>query len=648
MKTAFSVPLKVLRVGWVVLVLAYIAFYIAATPPMIEAFTRDANQLFSTALPQLGLTPQTYAAYFLFLNLLTPSVAMALGLLIFVKRPDDRIALLMAGGLVAFTVVVGRATTAFTNTYPDLFWIPSLLRLIGGAFAVAVFSLFPNGKFIPAWAPWYLFFGIFVLGPFINDIRLYLQPNITSPYSLISMVYLGIGVGFQTWRYRYYSTTSERQQTKWVVYGLSISVLFVSLFIIIDVFVPSVLLTGNPLIRLIYRLFANTFLIFIPTLFAPIAISIAITRNRLWDIDLLINRSLVVAITTLALGLGFFAVIVGLQAVLPSTLGSLPVIAAAIGAGTAFNPLRGRVQQVIDRRFYRWRFDLNQLAAAERGQSSAKFGILTGQTIDGYRVEGLVGKGGMGEVYQAHKDNRTYAFKTLLSDATPDHRERFKREIAAMEQLQHPNIVRFYGAALTPSPYLLLEYIDGVNLETYLKQRGKFSPYDALLIGRGIAEALDYAHGRGVIHRDLKPSNVLIRAAHDGVSVTPLLVDFGIAKVSDAASLTGTGAVGTINYMAPEQIRSSKRVTHKADIYAFGVILYEMLTGKPPFTGDIGQVLFAHLQQPPPDITIASPDLPEDFNRILGRALAKNADERWLSAGELIAELAQSLAQSKA
>lgn len=644
MKTP-KIPLKILQVGWIILALGYGLFYIAAIPPMMDSFTRDANQLFSSALPQLGMTPASYAGFFLFLNLFTPGVAGIVAVLIFWKRPDDRMALLMSCTMITFLITVGRAAIAFTVAYPDLFWIPTILRMIGGTCAAAIFCLFPNGQFIPRWSIWYLVIGIVVLGPILNDIRAYTQPNVTNPIALISGAYLAIGMGFQIWRYKYHSTRTERQQTKWVVYGLGVAVLFATTFVIIDVLGPSSII-NNPLIRLIYRLFANTFLIFLPIAFAPIAVSIAITRNRLWAIDLLINRSLVVFITTFVVGLTFLIGLAIIQTVFQNTFSGMPVVLVALGAGMSFNPLRGRVQQLLDRRFYRWRFDLNQLAAAEQGQSSTKFGILTGQTIDGYRVESLVGKGGMGEVYRAQKDSHVYAFKTLLQGATTDQIERFKREIAAMEQLQHPHIVRFFKAGLTPSPYLILEYIDGVNLGTYLGQRGRFAPEDALLIARGIAAALDYAHAKGVIHRDLKPANILIRSAYDGASVTPLLVDFGVAKLSDGASLTGTGAVGTINYMAPEQIQSSKRVTHKADIYAFGIILFEMLAGEPPFKGDLGQILFAHLQQPPPNINAIQPDLPEAFNDILQRAMAKNADERWESAGELVTALAEALPQT--
>ena len=605
---------------------------------MMDSFTRDANSLFAEALPRLGMNTESYARFFLILNLLLPLSSSLVALIIFLKRTDDRLALLMSIALFTFSIQIGRPAIAFAVSYPELLWISTLLRVISSTLLLVVLSSFPNGRLVPSWASFYIIFGIFCVAPFTNDIRYYLQSNVTNPIALINALYACVGIGFQIWRYRYYSTSIEKQQTKWVLYGLTVIALFMTTFIVLDIFLtPSIV--NDSMIRLVYRLLVNTFLIFLPASLIPVAFSIAIMRNRLWDIDIIINRSLVVIITTLVLGGIFLLVVLVIRTLFEDSYGGIPLIVAALAAGMLFNTTRQRAQRVLDRKFYRWRFDLIQLAAAERGQSDIRFGILTGKTLDGYHIDSLVGKGGMGEVYHAIKDSRPYAIKTLLENATPAHLERFKREIEAMQNLQHANIVKFFGASMTPKPYIVLEYIDGVNLETYIKQRGHFTTEDALLILRGIADALDYAHIKGVVHRDLKPANILIRAARDGISVTPLLVDFGIAKITDGTALTGTGAVGTIAYMAPEQIESARRVTHKADIYALGIIFYEMLTAKKPFEGDLANILFAHLQQPPPDVCDIRPDLPEHFNRVIQRAMAKDEGSRWQSAGEMIAAL---------
>lgn len=638
-----SVMPRVLKIGWLVLALAYLVFYAVTLQPIFTSFLNDAYTLHSEGLAKLGIAPEGYAAYLTGLNVLQIIFTVGIGLLIFWKRSDDPIALMMSLAIISFTVQSGRGGIALATAQPDLWWISTLARVINGIVILLFFALFPNGKLVPyRWAITYLVFGwAFITFP-TNDIRNYLTPASTNTTLALSALYILIGLGLQIWRYRNHSSQTEKQQTKWVLYGLVGAVGFLVLNVVISLLF-STAINNDQTARVIYRLFSNTFLVSMPVIFLPVSTTVAILRNRLWDIDLLINRSLVVIITSLGLVTAFLVVIGSSQLVFQDSLGSFPAIITALAAGMAFNPSRHRVQRLIDRRFYRWRFDLDQLAAAEREQSSAKFGEWTGNTLDNYKVVELVGMGGMGEVYKAFKDTRNYAIKTLLKDATPDHLERFKREIAALEHLQHPNIVRFYAAGFDPAPYLVLEYIEGVHLGTYLGERGKFPPRDALLIASGIADALDYAHNRGVIHRDLKPANILIRSSQDGASVTPILVDFGIAKFTDSSSLTGTGAIGTINYMSPEQIEASRRVTYKADIYAFGVILYEMLTGKPPFTGDIGTVLFAHIQQPPPDITQHAPDLPVALNPIFHRVLAKNADERWPTAREFIDALASVL-----
>jgi serine/threonine-protein kinase len=173
-----------------------------------------------------------------------------------------------------------------------------------------------------------------------------------------------------------------------------------------------------------------------------------------------------------------------------------------------------------------------------------------------------------------------------------------------------------------------------------MRQSKKFSPEDLNDIMSGLTAALDYAHEKGFVHRDVKPSNVMLCLNEDEETYRAILMDFGVAKIQDAETdLTGTDAVGTIDYMAPEQIEVSHAVDCRADIYALGVTLYEILTGEKPFKGSPAQVLFSHLQQPAPDPRKLNGDIPRHIARAIMKAMAKTPDARFRSAGALAAAL---------
>ena len=256
-----------------------------------------------------------------------------------------------------------------------------------------------------------------------------------------------------------------------------------------------------------------------------------------------------------------------------------------------------------------------------------------------YTIIEQIGQGGFGTVYKA-KDTtleRTVALKVLhpalLND--PVFVERFQAEARMAAQLEHPNIVRVYEVGEHEGRhYLAMEYVEGQSLAQLLEAQGRLTPQQALKVVRDVASGLEAAHRKQLIHRDIKPSNVLIRS--DG---TALVTDFGLAKAAEAslaASLTTSSQVlGTLRYMAPEQAEQ-KPVTHLADIYALGVVLYEMLTGRPPFIGDTAiQLIRAHADKRPPP--------PSEFNKaitpavasVILRSLAKKPEERYPTAGKM-------------
>jgi serine/threonine-protein kinase len=278
---------------------------------------------------------------------------------------------------------------------------------------------------------------------------------------------------------------------------------------------------------------------------------------------------------------------------------------------------------------------------------------LSGTHLGPYQVQGLLARGGMAEVYKGvhSRLGRPVAIKVLPRRLASegDFRRRFEREARAVAALKHPNIIQVFDFGdLNDTYYLVMEYVDGKDLTNYLRERpGPLPLGEALPILRDVASALDYAHLQGVVHRDVKPSNVLleiVRIAQPApLPCRAILTDFGIVKlVAGTVSNTGMGMMGTVDYMAPEQIQSARTVDHLADIYALGVLAYRMVTGVLPFTGEHpGEVLAGHLHRAVPDPRSFAPGLPDQVAGALERAMAKEPEARFPTASELVAALGQ-------
>ncbi|HYH69253.1 MAG TPA: serine/threonine-protein kinase, partial [Urbifossiella sp.] len=233
-----------------------------------------------------------------------------------------------------------------------------------------------------------------------------------------------------------------------------------------------------------------------------------------------------------------------------------------------------------------------------------------GTTFAGYRVEGILGQGGMGVVYEATQLSldRTVALKLLATNLgeDPAFRERFRREGLLQAGIEHPNIVTVYEAGESDHGlFMAMRLVRGPNLKDMILSR-ELDAGRTLRILRPIADALDTAHESGLIHRDIKPQNILV-----GGRDHAYLADFGLTKAAGEKGLTKTGQfVGTLDYISPEQIRG-QNATAASDIYALAAVLYECLTGVVPFPKDSeAAVLYAHMADPPPEVTKERPDLP--------------------------------------
>jgi beta-lactam-binding protein with PASTA domain/tRNA A-37 threonylcarbamoyl transferase component Bud32 len=263
-----------------------------------------------------------------------------------------------------------------------------------------------------------------------------------------------------------------------------------------------------------------------------------------------------------------------------------------------------------------------------------------------YELDGVVGRGGMAEVYRARdiRLDRIVAIKTLRADLARDQifQARFRREAQSAASLNHPNIVAVYDtgedmATGVPVPYIVMEFVDGRTVRDLLQDGHRLLPERSLEIIDGVLRALDYSHQAGIVHRDIKPGNVMVTRNGD-VKV----MDFGIARaMSDAqATMTQTAQViGTAQYLSPEQARG-ERVDSRSDLYSTGCLLYELLTGRPPFTGDSPvAIAYQHVRENPIPPTRVDPDVPPWADAIVLKAMAKSPADRYQTAADMRADL---------
>jgi serine/threonine protein kinase/beta-lactam-binding protein with PASTA domain len=277
---------------------------------------------------------------------------------------------------------------------------------------------------------------------------------------------------------------------------------------------------------------------------------------------------------------------------------------------------------------------------------------------DRYQVGGVIGRGGMAEVHEGRdlRLGRRVAIKILRPDLAkdPSFQARFRREAQSAAALNHPNIVAVYDTGedtLTDPdgqdvvvPYIVMEYVDGMTLRQLLASGRRLLPERALEIAAGVLTALDYAHRHGIVHRDIKPANVMLTRTGD-VKV----MDFGIARAINEAGQTMTSAsavMGTAQYLSPEQARGEV-VDARSDLYSTGVLLYELLVGRPPFTGESAvSIAYQHVSEMPTPPSQVDAGVSPEIDAVVLRALAKRADDRYQSATEFRSDVERAIAGS--
>ncbi len=566
-----------------------------------------------------------------------------IGGVLIVYRSDDWFAIFTSLFLITFGVRI----TNLANTIALIpgFEMSGGLILAMGDIGIVLFSmLFPDGKFIPRWVKWAAPLLI------VTMLGIYIFPNAPffwntmdrSTYLWVTTTWYLIGILTSVYRYARHSTLAQKQQIRWAFIGTMGPFSWFLIFQVLENFIPA--FGGTAILVTSFQIVARLASIFL-FLMLPLFITISIARTRLFDIDLIINRSLVYGILTLGLGLTF-AVMLGLISVIFKNIhqGDQSFLVATIfsvSAGALFQPLRKKLQRFVDRFFYHIQIDYQKTPAEIRAESET---IIPGTTLSSYHNLKLIGRGGMAEVYSATSSTKrkAVAIKVLRATLASDEqfRKRFMREAQIVSGLEHPNIVRVmdFGDE-NGAYYIVMELLSGPDLNNLLKHEKQITLPKTISLLRGVADALDYAHQRGLIHRDIKPSNVMLDSST--IPSRSVLTDFGIAKISDAHTrITNTGMLGTFDYIAPEQIQASAEVDGRADVYALGVMTYQLLTGCLPFERpNTGALLLAHLNAPPPDARELLHSLPRHAAYAIQQAMAKEPAARFATAGEFIKTL---------
>lgn len=636
------------RITWVAAAALMYGLAIAGALPRYRELVAFASPFSADLLASPGISPETYAMLFTGMAVLLLLMMTIPALLIYWGRQHDWVALVTSLGLIA----IGAASTDFPDALvslrPVLAAPADLLRVASEALPWVFLLIFPTGIAEPKPMRWLgILITFYVIArPFTLGTPLHPTAWPGSYFLIFTLFFVAMTFSSQVYRFLRVSTPTQRQQTKVILYGGAVLVVFYLGLLAARLVVPGATDEGSyP--WLIWRLIEYS-IYSVGLLPLPVSFYISIRRFRLWDIDFIINRSLVYgALTVLLLGIfgGSLLIVRGVAESL--TGGGQSALALAVAAmvfGVLFTPSRKALIRFVDRRFYKINVDYDpakirsmERPALDQVRGSASLSDYHPQYLD---------SGGMADVYKGtHPTLRTpVAIKVLSPKLVNDQtfRERFEREAQIVAGLKHPNIVRVldYGQDGN-TPFMIMEYVEGPHLGDLLREQVRFSLPRALPLLTQIASALDYAHTQGLVHRDIKPSNVMVESPYTS-SARAVLMDFGIARmVSGPSNMTQTGLVGTFDYMAPEQIRGDK-IDHRADIYAFGVMAFQALTGRPPFVNsNIGALLIAHLQQPAPDPCELAPDMPRRVGNAILRTLAKDADQRYSSAGDFVETLRQ-------
>ena len=653
-----STQLPFARTAFVILSLATVIFFSLGVPLSYQSYVSSIDSDTLGALQQLGLSTTFYATYQVALVILLAIAFGIAGLIIAWNKSDDWLAL-----LVAFTLI-GQGANAF-DPLARMGRVPGFEIPVHFVVSMVLMGLplscylFPDGKIQKRWMLYVvsIWFAWLMISVFWRSFPINIfnrGGNATLIYLLSLLTVLSTGIYAQVYRYRTTHNPAKRQQLKWIVFGVAVGILagigtnlFLTFF---ELMKPS---AGT---FLIVDMLTQTFSV-VAQFTVPAAVVFSILKYRLYDIELVINRSLIYGLLTVVLAAVFGILLFGLQMTYQAITHqtnppTIAVVISTVAVSSIFQPTRKIMRRFVNHRIYGMDVDFEEIDRRnEKLEQVAHFPSNAFTNVGGYKNLELIARGGMGEVYKARHPslNRTVAIKVLSAffKDDPGFNKRFAREAKTMAQLRHPNIITIHDFGDQDGlPYIVMEYLTGDTLAQIIANHQRLSLAEGLPVLQDLAAALDYAHGQGVIHRDIKPSNVIVEpitTLTSGRTQRAILMDFGIARfITENTMLTGSGDVmGTADYISPEQIHGITELDSRTDQYSFAVMTYELLTGKKPFErNNTWAMIRSHLEEAPPDPRVHV-SMPEQTAMTILRALAKKPEERFSSVGEFVTELSK-------